>query len=254
MNILVTGALGWTAKAIIEVLLQTGHAVYGFDLPAITPQYIDPKKLQMIHYATVTDYEAVYQALSHMDVVIHLAVAVNGGYDTPKIPFDTNVRGTANILSAAIAHGVKRVILMSSAPFHVQHPTPIHAINDRLQGSEGDFLYDLTKCLQEDIAEYYAKTGLIDVITLRAGHIVDGQLGVDPKGRDLSTIDYGREAWVCRYDLARAVNLALTYPLSGYTSFHIIGSQSAKNQFDMERTEHEFGFLPLRQFEAYRTN
>lgn len=252
MRILVTGAFGWTAKAIVEALKHDQHQVIAFDLPS-AELHIDNNAFEAIHHGTIADYDFVMNAAKNVDAIVHLAVATGGGYDTPKIPFDINVRGTANIFEAAKTHGIERVILISSAPFHVDYLGKLHAVNDRLQGQGGDFMYDLTKCLQEDIGEYYSKTFGIHAITLRAGHIVDGHTQLDPNGRDLATINYGRGAWVCRYDLARAIVLALGHSVKGYDAFHIIGAEDAMLRFDMERTETILGFIPKARFEHYPT-
>ena len=250
MRILLTGANGWTAKAIVEELIAAGHTVIGLDLPDVKG-HTSPKNFEKLYSGSVSDYDFMLTAMQNIDVVVHLAVAVNGGYDTPQIPFDVNVRGTANVFQAARQQGVKRVILMSSAPFHVEHSGKIHAVDDRLQGTGGDFMYDMTKCLQEDIASYYANTFNLSVITLRAGHIVDGKANLDPKGRSLDNIQYGRGSWICRYDLARAVDHALSYDMTGYDAFHIIGADAARTRFDMQRTEEIFEFFPETRFEAY---
>jgi len=251
MRILLTGAAGWTAKAIVESLVNAGHKVIGLDL-ADTNSHVSSEIFEAFYHGSVSDYDFVLNAMQNIDVAVHLAVAVNGGYETPEIPFNVNVRGTANIFEAAHQLNINRVILMSSAPFHVEHPGKIHAINDRIQGKNGDFMYDMTKCLQEDVATYYANTFNLRAIALRAGHIVDGKANLDPKGRPLESIQYGRGAWICRYDLARAVVHALSYDVTGYDAFHIIGAEAAKNQFDMERTEDIFGFMPETRFEGYR--
>jgi len=250
MRVLVTGAAGWTAKAIIEALVEAKHQVIGFDLPE-APLQADEALFEAFHTGTVADYARVLAVMRDCDAIVHLAVAIGGGYDTPKIPFDVNVRGTANVLAAARHHEIKRIIIMSSAPVHLNIGRKIYAVIDRLQSSEGDFLYDMTKCLQEDIARYYGQTFGLDVLTLRAGHIVDGRADVDPKGRPLADVLYARGGWVCRYDLADAVVHALNYELNGYDAFHIIGAKEAEQHFDIARTEVIFGFVPATQFEAY---
>lgn len=165
MKILVTGAFGWTAKVIVEALKSEKYDVSALDLEN-AKQYVDSQLFTNIHYGTISDFSLVQSAMKDCDLVVHLAVATGGGYDTPQIPFDVNVRGTANIFESARQQKIKHVILISSAPFHVKHIGKIHAIDDHLQGQGGDFMYDMTKCLQEDIARYYATTCEIDAITI----------------------------------------------------------------------------------------
>lgn len=249
MRVLVTGACGWTAKAIVEALSDEQHEIIGLDLPSVEP-HVDIQLLENIHRGSVADFDFVLKTVRNIDAIVHLAVTTSD-YHTPESPFNVNVRGTANIFESVRQNNIERIVLMSSAPFHVQHNGKIHAINDRLQGHGGDFIYDMTKCLQEDIASYYATTHSIKTITLRAGHIVDGRTKLDPKAQSLETITYGRGAWICRYDLAQAVLLALKYPVANYNAFHIIGCEEAKEYFDMERTETLLGFTPETKFEKY---
>ena len=46
-----------------------------------------------------------------------------------------------------------------------------------------------------------------------------------------------RGGWVCRYDLATAVEQAINLPTAGYQAFHVVGSEEARAAFEIERTE-----------------
>ena len=64
----------------------------------------------------VADLEACRTATRGVDalVIAHMATRQTGSYDTPAAAFDVNVKGTANVLFAAVENGVKRAILISS--------------------------------------------------------------------------------------------------------------------------------------------
>lgn len=250
MKVLVTGAFGWTAKAIIEALVDAHHHVVALDLPNKT-SHMDTDVFEAIHLGSVEDYDLVMEATQNADAIVHLAVAVGDVYDTPQMPFDINVQGTANLFEAARQHSIKRVIVMSSAGVHLQRSDRISALDDCLQSPEGDFMYDMTKCLQENICRYYGQTFDLTAIVLRAGHIVDGRSNLDPKGRALETIMYCRGGWVCCYDLANSVIAALSYDKTGYDAFHVIGAIGAEKRFDIERTERNLGIRPQSRFEDY---
>ena len=104
--------------------------------------------------------------------------------------------------------------------------------------------------MQETIAQDFVVTSDLSVVTLRAGHIVDGRETCDSHGRALEDLDYCRGGWICRLDLADACRLALELDTSGYEAFHVIGSREAEQHFDIERTEHELGLDFTRRFEA----
>jgi nucleoside-diphosphate-sugar epimerase len=101
----------------------------------------------------------------------------------------------------------------------------------------GDHLYDLTKRLQEAITRDFCETYEMEVVVLRAGHVVDGIKGVDAKCTPLRELEYCRGGWVCRHDLAEACLEALYFGAKGYHAFHIIGSRESQEHFDIERTE-----------------
>lgn len=252
MKILITGACGWTAQAIIQTLYEAGHELIGFDLPSTRPEKTIENYLSDIRYGDIADYQQVVQAVSGIDAILHLAVAIGeGDYDSPLVPFDVNVRGTANLFEAARKAGVNHAVLMSSAAIHLEQEKMIDAVKDCPSSNGGDFLYDMSKCLQENIGKHYAQTFDMIVITLRAGHIVDGRKGVDPKGRSLSDLNYARGGWICRYDLAQAVVKAFEYQHSGYDAFHIIGAKQAQQYLDTSRTESVLDFKAEIVFEDY---
>src|SRR5688572_6915896 len=102
MRILITGALGWTAQAIIQTLHHDGHALIGFDLPGATPSPAIEALLTQLIEGSVDDEGAVGEAMAGIDSVVHLAVAVGeDDYATSRIPFATNVWGTYNIFNVA---------------------------------------------------------------------------------------------------------------------------------------------------------
>jgi len=254
MRILVTGAFGWTATSIIQTLRQDGHEIRAFDLPTATcPDSVKPL-LSDIVTGDIADFEQVNLAVRSVHAIVHLAVAVDANaYRTPYIPFLVNVQGTYNLFEAARRFAVHRIVLMSSAAVHLD-PTigeELSALTDWKSSADQDHLYDLTKRLQEEIARDFCATFGMSAVVLRAGHIVDGRAEVDPQGKPLSTLDYCRGGWVCRYDLARACLKALELSWAGYHAFHVIGAAAARQHFNVARTERELGLAFESLFEQY---
>lgn len=255
MRILVTGAFGWTAQSIIEKLYQEGYDIISFDLPSAScPQLVKDYSKEIIK-GDVSNTRDVAKAINKVDVIIHLAVAVDiDYYENIDIPFKVNVQGTYNVFEAAKQSNIQKIILISSAPVHIpmEKDGKLDAVKDWVSCSGGDHLYDLTKHLQEEIARDYCNTYNTNAIVLRAGHIVDGRREVDPKNRPLSEIDYCRGGWVCRYDLAEACIKSLNYNNKGYDAFHIIGALDAEKNFDIERTKEVLGLKFENRFKEYK--
>lgn len=255
MKVLITGAFGWTAISITQALRQAKHVIIAFDLPASTcPNFTKPL-LSKIILGDVANFNQVNNAVQEAEAIVHLAVAVgDNDYQNSDIPFRVNVQGMYNIFEAARRRSVQQIILMSSASVHLHHSgnKKVSALGDCRSDDGEDHLYDLTKCLQEEIAKDFCQTYKMNAITLRAGHIVDGKREVDPTGKPLSMLNYSRGGWVCRYDLAAACVKALELELSGYNAFHVIGALQAKQHFDIERTEKQLGPIFQTRFEQYQ--
>ncbi|NUM47671.1 MAG: NAD(P)-dependent oxidoreductase [Anaerolineales bacterium] len=252
-TILITGALGWTATAIIQRLKQNNARLIGVDLPDVPLSPDITPYFDTLIRGDIADFQQVDRAMQGVDAVVHLAVALGNAYGTPDLPFATNVKGTYNVFEAARQHAIEKVILMSSAPVHLfpLDKRPFRAGTDWQSSSDGDYLYDLTKRLQEEIARDFCQTFGMNSIVLRAGHIVDGRAEKDPKGSPLSEVVYCRGGWVCRYDLATACAQALHQTLPGYNAYHVIGAWQARDMFEVEKTEQALGFQFQTRFEAY---
>jgi nucleoside-diphosphate-sugar epimerase len=253
MKILITGACGWTAVAIIDALIQAGHSIVGFDLASVCDDSIKNKCTRFIK-GSVSNYADIDEATKSIDAIIHLAISTQkNDYQSANVPFNVNVIGTYNVFEAARRNNVSKIILIGSAPVHLtlaKHK--FNALKDWKSSADEDHLYDLTKRLQEEIAKDFCDTYAMNAIVLRSGHIVDSKTETDPSGRPLTEVKYASGGWVCRYDLANACVRALDTAISGYTAYHIIGSIQAKDSFDMERTEKELGLTFKAHFENFK--
>jgi nucleoside-diphosphate-sugar epimerase len=247
-SILITGAAGWTARPLLERLRAAGHRPIGLDIDG-RPEYADGFPWIRADVGDLAAVESACQA--DIAAVAHLAVAIGqGDYGGPDIPFRSNVLGTYNVLEAARRARVQRIVLLSSATVHLPPPSVKSPYAWRSSGG-ADHLYDLTKRLQEEIGRDFSETFDIDVVVLRAGHVVDSLEGRDRRGRPLDEVTYCRGGWVCRHDVARAVERALQAPLRGFHVFNIVGSAGARERFDVDSAERQLGFSIGERFENY---
>ena len=249
MHILIIGGMGKTAEPIIELLLEQNYEISVFDI-ATHSDYVFAGKVRVLN-GNVCDYESIFDAMKDTDIVIHLAVNIHETKDD-HLSFDTNVFGMYNVLRSAQVNNIKKTIIASSAPVHVleelekaKHQNS--SINYFCHAGE-DFTYDLTKNIQELIAENFALTYNMHISMLRLGHIVDGKNDTDLHNSPLNTCMYCRGGWVCKYDVARAFSKAIESNISGYQMFNIIGSYQAAEYFDMQHTEKVLGFECTEKF------
>ncbi len=112
MNITLTGTTGFVGSALLPALSQHHQT------RAIT-------RAEFGDLLPTTDYTA---ALTHADVVIHLAARVHIMHDTAADPLEefrrTNTAGTLNLARQAATAGVRRFIYLSSIKVNGEHTQP----------------------------------------------------------------------------------------------------------------------------------
>ncbi|WP_281354892.1 NAD-dependent epimerase/dehydratase family protein [Chelativorans xinjiangense] len=249
MNVLITGGAGWLGMALSEVVAQH-HVVRAFD-PQPFPDIRKDLHVKGI-VGSITDRQAVADAVSGQDAVIHAAVADwrAGMHEVgDPHPFDVNVWGTYNILDAARLAGIKRIILIAAAETHVDH-SPGTLVDHKTPYRGVPKIYDLTKRLQEEIGSWFAAMYGLDVVAFRLGTIVDLKLGRKrhggPEGWNKSM---RKHSWIDRYDVGRACLRALEENPQGFQVFHLIGAPEAKQVFDVARTEKSLGIQFTTEFD-----
>jgi UDP-N-acetylglucosamine 4,6-dehydratase len=118
--LMITGGTGSFGNAVLKRFLSTEVAeirIFSRDEKKQEDMRIalNNKKLRF-HIGDVRDYESVYQAMRGVDFVFHAAALkqVPSCEFYPMEAIRTNVMGTENVLNAATANGVKRVVVLST--------------------------------------------------------------------------------------------------------------------------------------------
>lgn len=114
-KILVTGATGFLGSRLVERLASTSDEIFILvrktsDLTALSGVL---EKVSMV-YGDITDPASVDAAMKGMDLVYHTAGLTYMGDRKNELLYKINVEGTRNILRAAVASGVERVLHVSS--------------------------------------------------------------------------------------------------------------------------------------------
>lgn len=109
-KILVTGGMGFIGRALVERFVEAGHEVTCMDLQAgsFNP---DVKFLAV----DIRDRQAVIDACSGMDSIIHNASLVHTKQNREQDIWAVNHGGTANVLAACKLHKIPRLTYISSA-------------------------------------------------------------------------------------------------------------------------------------------
>jgi len=215
-SVLITGGAGFLGYHLASAFADRIAKLTLLDVaPFVTEDY--PRDAELIQ-ADVRDAGALDRALSACgcDVVIHAAAALPL-WKRSDI-FAVNVEGTRNVLEAARAHGVKRVIFISStAVYGVPEKHPIEETDPLI----GVGPYGESKILAERICEEYRTNELCVAIIRPKTFIGTGRLGVFAilydwvrSGARIPVIGSGRNRYQLLEveDLAEAIWLACVAP------------------------------------------
>jgi len=165
---LITGGAGFLGINLVRYLLERGHRVVSLDIAPF-----DYPERDVVHTGDIRDRAAVDKAMEGVDIVVHSAAALPL-YSEADI-FSTDVDGTRNVLDSALAHGVKRVIQISS--------TAVYGVPDHHPLLEDDPLigvgpYGKAKIQAEAVCREYRAKGLCVPIIRPKSFIGPERLGV----------------------------------------------------------------------------
>ena len=157
-KIVVTGSGGFIGSHLVEELLLQGAEVTAFvrynsksDFGFIKD--INSKNLN-IYQGDLRDLDSVNKALIGQDIVFHLgaSVGIPYSYENPWDAFETNVRGTLNVLTAVKNHGLERMIHTStSETYGSAQYTPM----DELHPLRGQSPYSASKIAADKLVESF---------------------------------------------------------------------------------------------------
>lgn len=209
---LVTGGSGFVGGSLSRYLAQKGCRVKTLDLEPGPPQVGSGIE----HFqGDVRDRDLVRKVIRGVDVVVHAAAALP--LWKPEQIWSINVEGTATLLEACEALGVRRVVNIST--------TAVYGMPDRgplleTDALDGEDPYSLSKIKAEEIAESYRDR--LCVPTLRAKLVVGpGRLGIfdvifdwASRGKHMPIIGTGNNLYQMLHveDLNEAVWLAVLRP------------------------------------------
>jgi nucleoside-diphosphate-sugar epimerase len=214
MRVLITGGAGFFGFHMANKLIQHGYEVRLLDIADyIEEDYIGPVAF---HKGDARDREVVDRVMRSADAVIHAAAAL------PLWPrreiFSVNVEGTRTVLESAQAHGVPRVVFISStAVYGIPRKHPILE-DDPLQGVGP---YGESKIRAEQVCQSFRERGLTVAVIRPKTFIGPGRLGVFQilfdwveRGKPIPIIGSGRNRYQLLDvdDLTDAIVLALTVP------------------------------------------
>lgn len=179
-KVLVTGATGVVGSYVVKDLVERSADVVAFILDS-NPQS-ELYRSGVVHRVTavsgeIEDFNALERAILayETDTVIHLgAQAIVGvARRAPRATFETNIRGTWNLLDACRLHRdvVQRIIIASSDKAYGEQDQLPYTEDMPLLGRQP---YEVSKSCADAIAQAYFHSYGLPVAVARCGNIFGG--------------------------------------------------------------------------------
>jgi UDP-glucose 4-epimerase len=230
VKVLITGAHGKVGRALVPALMRAGHDVRATDLAR--PQFDrveDPRQARDYVQADLTDAGACYVLARGCDAVIHTAAIPQPIHNPPHVVFDNNLLATFNVLEAAIAAGIPRLVNFSSETvpgfiFAHREFEPEYLPVDEQHPIRPQDPYAQSKWFGELLMERAPERADIAAISIRPCWVQDVESyerNLGPIVRDPSVLIENYCSYVDLYDLCEATILAVESDLPGHEVFYV---------------------------------
>jgi UDP-glucose 4-epimerase len=175
MRILITGGAGFIGSHLSEALIRDGHSVTALDNLS-TGQTDNMRNLlsdPLFHFVegSVLDSTLLDVLISKVDYIFHLAAAV-GVFNIVERPIEsliTNVRGTENVLEAALRRKIPVFVTSSSEVYGKNSSDSLSENDDRILGNPLilRWSYSEAKAIDESLAYAYFVEKKLDTRIVR---------------------------------------------------------------------------------------
>jgi UDP-glucose 4-epimerase len=242
VKVLLTGHRGRIGAPVARRLVADGHAVQGFDL---------------LDGEDVMDVAAVERAARGCDVIVHAAGLAGDRKAAPPDVLAINLIGTANVLFAAEAKGVRRVIYLSSgrALGLLEREPDYLPLDDDHRGLPSQ-PYALAKWLAEEMCAAFTHRTGIETICLRPVAV----FGDDDYARALVQSDQAAgQFWALGVhldvrDLADAIAASVRCPLTGHARILLCAADVADQRPTLDLVAAYVPHVPWRGGSEYARN
>jgi nucleoside-diphosphate-sugar epimerase len=234
MKIFLAGAAGAIGKRLVPLLLDAGHHVVGTTRSTTKADALRAAGVQPV-VVDVFDASALSRAVStaRPDIVVHQLTDLPPGLDPTRMAEGTqrNARmrreGTRNLVAAALAAGVNRLVAQSIAWMYAPGPEP-HGEDDAL-----DVRAPGTRAITAEGVATLERLTLasppIDGVVLRYGHLYGPGTGAD--AAEIPSLHVDAAAW--------AALLAIEKTRSG-----IYNLAEPSRYLSTDKARRELGFDP----------
>lgn len=113
MKAMVTGATGFIGANLVHGLIKQGYQVKALVRKESNRENIEGLDIEVV-VGDLRDKASLIRALDGCEVLFHVAASYTFWAPDPRDIYETNVKGTENILEAALARGMKKVVYTST--------------------------------------------------------------------------------------------------------------------------------------------
>lgn len=205
----VTGATGYLGSALVQLLVDEGHAVRAL---VRTPARAGILPASVERFAgDISDEDALAQGMQGCEGVFHLAAAMGASWEESR---EGNPRGTGRVLRAARRAGVRRVVYTSSSAAIIRPDGLVSEGNENATGLVDQ--YSVTKKEAETVVFDAVRDGqdanIVNVVNAYgpspAGPQSYNRLFLAAAAGQVPVVVDAQVAWVLASDVARAHLLA----------------------------------------------
>jgi nucleoside-diphosphate-sugar epimerase len=222
LKILITSATALLARSLAD-LLSGEHQI------RLTAQ--TQVKCEHEFVLCALDHDASSNLLVRgMDAIVHVGEPLPESGAGEQIDYLT--RCTYNLLMAATAEGVSKVVYLSSLDLMTDYDKN-YIVDERWRPLPRPEPPTLSKYLGESTCKEFAREGKLNVVILRLGQTMRVEDGQKPSA----------SVWVDERDVAQAICKALTTDTTEWAIYHVeVDAPHAR--FSIAKAKSELGFQP----------
>jgi len=176
-KVLITGVTGLLGSWMAEKMLNENIQISGIAIDKTKDNLLKTKgiyKKITIEYFDISNELALseYFKNNQFDIVFHLAAqtqVIDANLD-PLHTFNSNIKGTWNVLNECLKKDVPVVVASSDKAYGVSSKLPYLESHDL----NGVYPYEVSKSITEMLVKSYHQTYDLNVVSLRCGNIYGG--------------------------------------------------------------------------------